>query len=157
MATVTKYNLNPMHSNVPWGNALVEVFNLTTNSSGVLVDSSQTTALAIADVITLGVIPAGTKIIDAMAIVSDAFTASATADIGFKYVDGTDVTAVPQDDNYFFNDLALDSAATTRKTLITTPLTLPKDAYVTLTLAGANLAAVGIIDIVINGQVVGAN
>ena len=157
MATVTKYNLNPTHSGVPFGNAWVDVFNLTTNSSGVLVDSSQTTALAIADVITLGVIPAGTKIIDAMAIVSDAFTASATADIGFKYVDGTDVTAVPQDDNYFFNDLALDSAATTRKTLITTPLTLPKDAYVTLTLAGANLAAVGIIDIVINGQVVGAN
>ena len=158
MATVTKYNAKSqtMHSGTPYGNNWVDTFNLTTNSSGVFVNSDQTTAIIQTNVVRLGIIPAGTKVLDAVAIISDAFTASATADIGFQYVDGTDVTAFPQDDNCFFNDLALDSAALTRKTLAIAPQTLSKDAYVILTLAGADLAAVGIIDIILSGQVVGA-
>lgn len=158
MATVNKYNAKHLrtHSGVPYGNAWVDVFNLTTNASGVLAGSDQTTAIIQTNVVRLGVIPAGTKVLDAVAIVSDAFTTSATADIGFQYVDGTDVTAFPQDDNCWFDNLALDSAALTRKTLALAPQTLSKDAYVILTLAGADLAAVGIIDIILTGQVVGA-
>lgn len=158
MATVTKYNAkqNRMHSGVAYGNAWVDTFNLTTNASGVMVDSDQTTAIIQTNVVRLGVIPAGTKLLDSMAIISDAFTAASTADIGFQYVDGVDVTAVPQDDNYFHDNLALDAAATTRKTVVTQPVILPKDAYVIVTIAGADLAAVGVLDLVLNGQVVGA-
>lgn len=158
MATVTKYNAkaNTKHSGVAYGNMWVGNYDFSTNASGVMVDSDQTTAIVQTNVVRLGVIPAGTRILDSTVIISDAFTASATGDIGFQYVDGTDVTAVPQDDNYFHDNLALDSTGLTRKTVVTRPLTLPKDAYVILTIAGADLAAVGVMDIVLTGMVVGA-
>lgn len=73
-----------------------------TNSSGYILDSdTPAAAVGAADVIRLGIIPAGVRISDALVLISDASTANITFKLGFAYVDGVDVTAVPQDDDYF--------------------------------------------------------
>ena len=115
-----------------------------------------TAAIADGDVVRLGKIPAGTNVRDHIAVISDAFTASSTYKMGFQYVDGVDVTAVPQDDDYFTAaSTALSSVAVQRKTTTTAPLTLPKDAYLIVTNAGAAQAAAGIMDVTIFGRVIG--
>ena len=151
MANITK---TPRAGNsvgsTPWGDVRSLSYNLTTKANGSPVDADSTVAIAIADVVRLGVIPAGSKLLDMIATVSDAFTASTTCKIGFAYVDGVDSTKVPQDDDYFAaTATALSSAAVLRKATTTAPVTLPKDAYLTLTWEGANNAAVGILDVVL--------
>ena len=79
------------------------------NASGVAVNSDLATALQIGDVVRIGVLPAGFKMIDALFITSDAFTALVTANIGFEYVDGVDSSAVPQDADYFGTAITLDT------------------------------------------------
>lgn len=159
MTTVTKSRAKRLaqFGGVPYGNATALRFNLTTNASGVLVDSDQTTALVQTNVVRLGILPAGFEIHDAVSIVSDAFTAATTADIGFQYVDGVDVAAVPEDADYF--DAALDTAAqgrTRAANLAVAPITLPKDAYLILTIGGADHASAGVLDIIVNGVGTGA-
>ena len=159
MATVSKKKVlnQATFGGVPYGNATALTFQFATNASGVFVDSDLATAVASGDKVRLGVLPAGMKLIDALFIVSDAFTALVTADIGFEYVDGVDSTAVPQDADYFGTAIALhtqgrypaDNAAVS-------VVTLPKDAYLILTTGGANCAAVGVADIVIKGVLTGA-
>ena len=154
MATVTKNGalLASPFGGVPYGNATRHRFGLTTNASGVLVDSDQTTALVIGDKVRLGILPAGFEIHDSLAIVSDAFTASSTAKLGFEYVDGVDVTATPQDDDYFHAALAINAAGRTRSAnTAVAPVIVPKAVYVIATIAGANLAAVGILDFIVEG------
>jgi hypothetical protein len=153
MATVTKKGVKneQKFGGAPYGNATKLAYSFETNSSGVYVNSDKTTAVASADVVIIGVIPGGTTLYDALFAISDAFTASATADIGFQYVDGVDDTDVPQDADYFDAALALDATGRTRAAnLAVRPVTLPKDAYLILTIGGANLAAAGIIDIVLD-------
>jgi len=157
MATVTKkYIRNARSQAAPYGNAWRQRYNLTTNASGVLVDSDQATAIAVSDIVRLGILPAGIELHDAIAIISDAFTASTTFKLGFQYVDGVDVTAVPQDDDFFIiAGASLATAARLVATGIAAPVVLPKDAYLILTNAGANHASVGIVDFIIRGQSVG--
>lgn len=154
MATVTKSRLGQrnIQAGVPFGNAYRGQHTLVT-AAGVMVDGNQATALQIADVVRLGVIPAGTTIHDAQIIISAAFTALTTAGVGFAYVDGVDSAAVPQDAAYFVaaTGLALAAVGVSRKTTTKAPITLPKDAYVTLTLAGAAQAGAGIIDVIVEG------
>ena len=89
-------------------------------------------------------------------IISDAFTGSSTYKLGFAYCDGVDSTAVPQDDDYFVAaSTALSSTAVQRKSTTTAPVTLPKDAYLILTNAGAAQAAAGIADFLIFAQAIG--
>ena len=117
----------------------VREFTFETNSSGVYVDSDTTTAVGNGDKVRVGVLSAGMRLHDALAIVSDAFRASSTAKIGFEYVDGVDSTDVPQDDDYFFAALALDAAGRTRAANTgVRPVTLPKDAYLIVTNGGGN-------------------
>ena len=72
--------------------------------------------------------------------------------IGFEYVDGTDSTAVPQDDDYFCAATTAASTAVLKKTnAAVQPLTLPKDAYLIITNAGAAQAAAGRLDILLLG------
>lgn len=159
MANVTKKQVKTQKQfgGVPYGNYTGLDFKFETNSSGVYVDSDQTTAVVTTNVVRIGVLPAGMRLDDCLVMISDAFTASATADIGFAYVDGVDVTAVPEDADYFDAALALDGTTRTRGlNLAVRPVTLPKDAYLTLTIAGANLAAVGKMDIVVYGVLTGA-
>lgn len=155
MATATKKYAKTLQQfgGVPYGNMTVHQFSFETNSSGIWVDSDQTTAINIADITRLGVLPAGMRLDDALAIVSDAFASSTTAKIGFAYVDGVDSSAVPQDDDYFFSaGLAINAAGRTRMTNTgVRPVTLPKDAYVIVTHAGANHSAAGQLDLLVFG------
>jgi len=154
MSTVTKKSVKTLRQmgGTPYGNAWKQVFTFQTSSAGVFTDSDLTTAVQNADVVRIGVLPAGLELHDCLSIVSGAFTAATTADIGFAYVDGVDSTAVPQDADYF--DAALDTAATGRTraaNLAVTPVTLPKDAYLILTIGGANHAAAGRLDVIVEG------
>jgi hypothetical protein len=153
MATVNKKNALRLQQYAgPDGNVWADRFTFTTNSSGIFVDSDKTTAVASGDVVRIGVLPAGLEIHTSLAIVSDAFTASTTADIGFAYVDGVDVTATPQDADYFNAALATSSTGrTAAANAAVAPVVLPKDAYLTLTIGGANHASVGVLDVIVTG------
>lgn len=157
MATITKKTAYDRSMNgAPYGDMVALPYRMETNASGVLVGGDATAAIADGDVVRLGKIPAGTNVRDHIAVISDAFTASSTYKMGFQYVDGVDVTAVPQDDDYFTAaSTALSSVAVQRKTTTTAPLTLPKDAYLIVTNAGAAQAAAGIMDVTIFGRVIG--
>lgn len=160
MATITKKYLpaEQQFGGTPYGNATTLPFNLTTNATGAATPSDVATGIAVGDVVRIGILPAGAKLIDALVIVSDAFTAAVTAKIGFAYVDGVDSAAVPQDDDYFFlAGLAINSQLRTRSTnLAVAPVTLPKDAYLIVTTAGAANAAVGVLDVIVDTVLTGA-
>lgn len=153
MSIVTKYKLSQpvTQGGVPFGNHWLGQFAMAT-TAGVLVDSNQSTALQVADVVRLGIIPAGTTLHDITAIISAAFAATSTASVGFAYADGVDSTAVPQDAAYFLAaGTALSAVAVLRKTNTKSPITLPKDAYLTVTLAGVAQTGNGIADFLISG------
>lgn len=152
MATVTKKRLTQAQQfTAPYGNKFAQVFHFETNASGVFVDSNLATAVQVNDVVRIGVLPAGLELHDALAIVSDAFAASTTADIGFLYADGVDSSAVPQNAAFFFAALATSSTSRTRATAVNAPVRLPKDAYLVLTRKGAADSAVGIVDVIVEG------
>ncbi len=157
MATITKKTAFDRSMNgAPYGDMVALPYRMQTNASGVLTSGDATAAVGDGDVVRLGKIPAGTKLLDHVATISDAFTASSTYKMGFAYVDGVDSTSVPQDDDYFTAaSTALSSLAVQRKATTTAPVTLPKDAYLIVTNAGAAQAAAGIMDVVIFGQAVG--
>jgi len=161
MTTVTKLFARKLHQQggVPFGNTWSQRYTLETNASGVWVDSDLATALQVADVARLGVIPAGTELHDILEIVSDAMTAATTCGVGFAYVDGVDSTTVPQNDAYFnaATTLALNATGVTRKTAVTAPVILPKDAYLIVTLAGAAADSVMIADFIVSGVQTGSN
>jgi len=152
MTTVTKKKIKQSATGItaPYGNGWKQVYNFTTSSAGVF-DSDLATAVQSADVVRIGILPAGLELHDIVAIISDAFTASTTASIGFAYVDGVDSTTVPQSATYFASALATDSTGISRKTAVTAPVKLPKDAYLILTIGGAAHASAGILDIIVDG------
>lgn len=158
MPTITKKKVlnQATFGGTPYGNRSALHFNLTTNAAGAFIDSDVATGIAIADVVRLGVLPAGFRLTDSQVIVSDAFSASMTGSLGFAYVDGVDSAAVPQSVNYFGAGISLATAARVRNTSANAPVTLPKDAYLILTTAGAASASVGVADILIEGVLTGA-
>lgn len=158
MATYTKRVLNMRQMNgAPYGDMVALTgFRLETNATGVPQGSDATTPLLIADVLRLGLLPVGTRLVDYIGVVSDAFSALSTFDLGFAYVDGVDVAAVPQSTTYFAAATSLAATALVRKTTITPPVVLPKDAWLILTNAGAAQAVVGVLDVTVIGQAVGA-
>ena len=159
MATISKKRIATAQQfgGTPYGNKLALLFSLVTNSSGVVSDGDSTSAPTASDKVRIGTLPAGMQLIDALAIVSDAFTATVTAKIGFEYVDGVDSTDVPQDADYFFAALAMDAAARTRaNNTAVVPLVLPKDAYLVIDWDVATNAAAGRLDFVVEGVLVGA-
>lgn len=159
MATITKKGIQQdrqMTGVSPYGNKISLIHSLVTNASGAVVGSDSTSAIGATDKVRIGVLPAGMQLVDALAIVSDAFRATSTAKIGFEYVDGVDDTSVPQDDDYFFAALAMDAAGRTRAANTgVRPLVLPKDAYLIYTNAVVAQNAVGILDVVVDGVLVG--
>ena len=161
MATITKNNARKLPGNAvsgaPYGSMTNLHYNMTLNSSGVFGDSNDSTVVAIADVVRLGVIPAGMKLLDALANVSNVGQAATTASIGFAYVDGVDSTDVPEDADYFFS-AGLDLATAARTHMTNTgvvPVTLPKDAYLILTNAGAAHDEAMVLDILITAETAG--
>jgi len=158
MATVTRKNIKnaPTIGGTPAGNVAALNFSLETDVAGVWVGSDHATAIAIADKLRLGIIPAGMLITDYTARISDTFTAATTMKIGFEYVDGVDVTGIPQDDDYFCAATTMATAAILKPTnTAVRPLCLPKDAFLVLVNAGAAHASVGVLDITITGVLVG--
>lgn len=159
MATVTTKKLLTNRlpfSNVPYGNAVKALASLATNASGIATATDQSTALVQTDVVRLAVLDGGMRLDDCLAIVSDAFSANQTIKLGFEYVDGTDSTDVPQDDDYFFAALSIAAAGRTRANNTgVRPVVLPKDAYLIATIGGADTAAAGQLDVVVEGTVVG--
>jgi len=158
MATVTKKRARNLqqHGGVPYGNNSVLDYQFKTNASGVFVDSDTTAAVGATDKVRLGIIPAGFRIQDSLAIISDAFTATITADIGFEYVDGVDDTNVPQDADYFNNSLSLATAGRTRQgNTGVAPVTLPKDAWLIVTNEVAAHASAGQLDFLVYGVATG--
>ena len=152
MATVTKKRLGKAQQfTAPYGNKFAQAFNYTTTAAGVFADSDLATAVQVNDVVRIGLLPAGLELHDALAIVSDAFAASTTADIGFLYADGVDSSAVPQNAAYFHAALATSSTGRTRATAVNAPVRLPKDAYLVVTRKGAADSAVGILDVIVEG------
>ena len=153
MATVTKNRIRQAKQySGPSGNKFAKVFRFNTSASGVCPDSDLSTAVQVNDVVRIGILQAGLELHGALAIVSDAFAASTTADIGFQYVDGVDSTAVPQDADYFFAALATSSASRTfANNTGVAPVVLPKDAYLIVTRKGAADSALGIMDVIVDG------
>lgn len=122
----------------PYGNFTTLPFVLKTNASGIVGNSNAEDPIAAEDVIVLGELPAGMNLADAQLFVLTGMTAAAAGAIGFRYKDGEDDEDVPQDDEYFFaagTDLA--TAARLRATQAKL-VTLPKNAELILTAAGAN-------------------
>jgi hypothetical protein len=158
MTTITKnlYGTRQFGSSInTFGNVIGLRYNLTTTATGAVADSDTVTtpAVQVGDIIRIGIIPGGVTLFDLTAIISTGMTASTTGKLGFAYVDGVDSTAVPQDDDYFIPaGQALDSAAIVRKTALTAPVKLPKDAWLILTTAGAINVKVSVLDFIVFGE-----
>ena len=157
MATITQSQ--SAHNNLgvtPYGNLTALHFVLETNATGAAINSSSTAAIAIGDVVRLGVLPAGFKLIDSQVVVQTGLTAAVTGKLGFAYVDGVDVVGVDaQDDDYFGTGLVLSAAARLRNATSNSAVTLPKDAYLTLTTAGAANAKAARVEVTVLGIVQG--
>lgn len=138
MATIQVPNLAtqyPRH-NTALGNMIVERYQLQVTAG--LVNGVD---IATGDVIILGILPAGWRLMPQFAkiVVSDAFGTGVTGTVGFAYIDGVDDTAVPQDADYFLlsNTLAATVALDGNNTAVTA-VRLPKSAYLTVTLGGTS-------------------
>lgn len=133
----------------PWGNLNALHFILKTGANGGALDADSNAPLAVGDKVRLGIIPAGSTLVESLAVVSTGLTATVKGDLGFEYVDGVDSAKVPQDAAYFGDDLDLAAAARLRNTSNKAPVTLPKDAYLVLTTSGAVNAKAARVDVVL--------
>lgn len=156
MSTVSIKGIKNSQFTYPAGNNTVIKGRFETTAAGVAVNSDLATAVQINDVVRIGFLPAGAELQDAKAIVSDAFTAATTADIGFLYADGVDSTVVPQDAAYFFAALSTAATGRTRSTVAKAPVRLPKDAFLVLTRKAAADASAGIADFLVDAVLQGA-
>lgn len=156
MATITQSQ--SAHNNLgatPYGNLTALHFVLETNATGAAINSNSTTAIAVGDVVRLGVLPAGFKLVDSQVVVQTGMTAAVTGNLGFAYADGVDVVATPQDNDHFGAALVLSAAARLRNVTTNSAVTLPKDAYLTLTTAGAANAKAARVEVTVLGIVQG--
>lgn len=158
MATITKKALKneKQVTGTPYGTSITLQLSVATTATGAVVGGDSTSAVASGDVVRVGIIPAGMRLDNATTLVSTAWTASVTAKVGFAYVDGVDSTAVPQDDDYFGAAVALNTAGRySASNVAVRPVILPKDAYLTLTTAGAANAKASQTDVLVEVTNVG--
>lgn len=156
MATITQSQ--SAHNNLgvtPYGNLTALHFVLETNATGAAINSNSATAIALGDTVRLGVLPAGFKLVDSQVVVQTGMTAAVTGKLGFAYVDGVEGIAIQQDDDYFGAGLTLSAAARLRNVTTNSAVTLPKDAYLTLTTAGAANAKAARVEVTVLGIVQG--
>lgn len=140
-ATITCKTLSRNQlGSTPWGNTHTFHFTLATASNGGVFDASTGDAVQSGDTLRLGVLPAGCTIGDIQVVVSTGIT-GLTGKLGFAYTDGADAASAPQDDAYFSDSLDLGTAARVRGDGKKAPVTLPKDAWLTLTATAAASAA----------------
>lgn len=158
MATITKnrYQDSQNFGQTPYGNLTTLEYVVTTNATGAVVGSDSTAAVASGDVVRLGILPAGFRLHDSLTIVNDAFTAAVTGALGFAYVDGVDSTVVPQDADYFNAAAAINAVGRyAASNTAVVPVTLPKDAWLTLTTGGANHTTAANAVVLVTGEHVG--
>lgn len=138
----------------PHGNKWATAWNMQSNSTGKI----NGTSVGTGDVVRIGVLPSGLKMYPAQftAMFSDAFTANATWKFGFQFVNGTATQGgVAQDDQYFLTATTGSQAIQRGNNAASAVVTLPSDAYLIGTLAGAALTDAGIVDIVVEGEFTG--
>jgi hypothetical protein len=157
MATITKkrYQDGQRFGSAPYGNVTALEYPIVTNAAGAFVNSDTAAAIASGDVVRLGVLPAGFRLHDSLTLVSTAFTASVVGSIGFAYVDGVDSTDVPQDADYFGAAVANTAGRYRASNTAVKPVTLPKDAWLTITTGGANNAKAADATVIVIGELVG--
>ena len=156
MATVTLKQVQKRQFGgfTPYGNVTALLFALATAANGSAVGSNSAAALAAGDVVDLGPLPEGMRLDDASVFVTTGMTATITGSLGFKYEDGVDSTAVPQDAAYF--GTGIDLATTGRKRASGSKLvTLPKPARLILTTAVAANAKASDIKVLVTGELTG--
>lgn len=137
----------------PYGNLTTLRYTLSTNATGVPALSNAAAALAINDTVKFEYpLPMGMVVEDLQVIVSDAFGAGVTCDLGFAYADGVDHATYPQDAAYFGADLALSAVARLRTASAKALFSLPKDAHLVLTVRGAAVAEAGVLQIAVHGE-----
>lgn len=156
MATVTLKQVQKRQFGgfTPYGNVTSLMFALATAANGAAVAADYSAALAAGDVVDLGPLPEGFRLDDASVFVTTGMTAAITGSLGFKYEDGVDSTAVPQDAAYF--GTAIDLATAGRKRATGSKLvTLPKPARLILTTAVAANAKASDIKVLVTGELTG--
>ena len=142
MATITKLGI-PDPSNqlgaAPYGNLTAFRYVLKTVASGAVEGGDSAAAIASGDTVKIGLLPAGFRLIDSEIIVKT----------GFAYADGVDSTAVPQDDDFFGTGLTVAAAGRLRNATSNASVTLPKEAWLTLTTAVAANAKASELEIIV--------
>ena len=156
MAKIKLKNLsvNVFGGAAQYGNQSTYHGTIITDASGNVKNNVSSTAatIGIGDEVQMAYLPAGLRLDDALLVVSVGMTATTTGSLGFKYVDGVDSTAVPEDAAYFGAGLALAAAARVRATGAKAPVVLPKDAYLTLTTAVAANVKASQVDAIVFGE-----
>lgn len=155
MATIKVNPANAyQYGNTAHGNVSSFKFGFETNTSGIPIDTNATAAVAIDDKIILGSLPAGMVLENATLFIEDATNANVTATLGFEYKDGENDSAVPQSATHF---LGATSLATTGRVNATGNklVTLPKPAFLVLTVAGAAINQKTIVKAVVMGELTG--
>ena len=138
----------------PYGNVTALIFALATSSTGAVVDSDTTAPVASGDVIDLGELPEGMRLDDAQILIKTGMAATVKGSLGFKYTDGINSTAVPEDAAYFIN--AGDIATAGRLRANTGKLvTLPKPARLILTTSTAANDKASDIQVIVTGELTG--
>ena len=152
MATITKLGLqNPANQlgSTPYGNVTAFRYILKTVASGAVEGGDSTAAVASGDTVKIGLLPAGFRLIDSEIVVKTGMTATITAKVGFAYADGVDSTAVPQDDDFFGTGITVATAGRYRNATSNASVTLPKEAWLTLTTAVAANAKASELEIIV--------
>lgn len=140
----------------PYGNVTVLRATLETGATGALANGITNANIASGDKVHIQTLPAGMTLEDAIVVVSTAMTAGVTGSLGFEYVDGIDSLEVPQDAAYFGAGLVLNAVGRLRMATTKALVRLPKEAYLTLTTAGAANAKASRLDVMVYGERLGA-
>lgn len=153
MATITKTEKDARVrlGSTPWGNLTALRYHLATNAAGAVIGGDRVAPVDSGDVIRIGPLPAGFRLVDSVVTIKTGMSASVTGNLGFAYADGVDVPAVPQAANFFGAALNLASAARLRNATSNPSVVLPKDAWLTLTTGGANNVKASEIEVVVLG------
>lgn len=138
-----------------YGNAAVLLYGLSTNATGGANDATSSAALAVGDVVELGILPAGLRLDDAKIIVNTGLTTGVTGSLGFLYEDGVDDAKAPQDAEYFGTGIVLSAAARLSAAGTSKLKTLQKPAKLVLTITGADNAKAGELTVLVSGEFVG--
>ena len=141
----------------PYGNTTTIRSVLATAANGQAIGSDAVAALAINDVVRINTLQPGFLVDEVKLIVSTGFGAGVQASLGFEYLDGVDRPALPQSPAYFGSAIDLSAAANLRLPITKKLAKLPAGVAVVLTITGAAVAKAAYVDVVINGEHLGAD